>query len=109
MLNVRYTKQMKRFFVFFSIFLLLGSNLAMALDVDCLQLKHQQSMQDYDQDTSHTDGEYSDNCCHSASHFVGIYPDNLVETPTIVRSYIPLPFKLTTTQIYQPATPPPTV
>ncbi len=108
MLNVRYTNQMKRLFVFFSIILLLGSNIAMALDTDCLSNIQQHSTIDQDQDQN-SDIDSADDCCHSASHFVGIYPDVGYKVSIIANQYLPLPLITTTSQTYQPATPPPTV
>jgi len=109
MLNVSYTKPMKRFFVFFSIILLLGSNIAMALDADCLSIdQQQQSLSDYDQNNDN-DADLTDSCCHSASHFVGIYPDNFFKTSFTGNSYVVIPLSIASSQTYQPATPPPTV
>jgi len=107
MLNVRYTKQMKRIFVLFSIILLLGSNIVMALDYDCVPIPQQQST--FDQNTDPTGDVSFDDCCHSAAHFVGIYPDISYTTSIVGNRYIRLPFELTASQTYQPATPPPNV
>ncbi|MFV2059682.1 MAG: hypothetical protein ACC653_03300 [Gammaproteobacteria bacterium] len=102
---------MKRLFVFISIILLLGSNIAMSMDSDCLLVQQFQTNHnlDQDQDNDPIDIDYSDDCCHSASHFVGIYPDSTFKAPIISSQYMPLRSGILSSQIYQPATPPPNV
>lgn len=100
---------MKRIFVLFSIIVLLGSNIAVAMDSDCLPTTQQQSTLDHDQNTD-TDNDSVDNSCHSTLHLVGIYPDVLNKSSIITKQYtIAPPFDLTSSQTYQPATPPPNV
>lgn len=105
---------MKRLLVILSIMMLLGSNIAMALNIDCSKVQQQSSLdhaQDNDQDngTDGDDTDFSDNCCHSISHFVGIYPDSSYSSLIISSFYIPLAPTLASSQTYQPATPPPNV
>jgi hypothetical protein len=110
-LNVGYTAQMKRLLVFISIILLLGSNIAMSMDSDCLLIQQFQTNHNLDQnqDNDPLDIDYSDDCCHSASHFVGIYPDSTYKAPLLGSRYIRLHFGIVSSQTYQPATPPPNV
>ena len=111
MLDLGYTSQMKRLLVFISIILLLGSNIAMSMDTDCLLIQQFQSNHslDQNQDDDPLDIDYSDDCCHSTSHFVGIYPDSTYKAPIIKSQYVQLHSGLVSSQIYQPATPPPNV
>lgn len=110
MLNIRYTTQMKRFFVFVSIILLLSSNIVLAIDSDCLGTPQQLSAEDLQQNTNPNDTDYTaDNCCHSSMHFVAIYPNISNTYAAISKHYIALPFSLAESQTYQPPTPPPNV
>lgn len=104
---------MKRLFIFLSILLLLSSNIAMAVDYDCFATQQDLStlIQDQSPNPFNDTNDNGDDSCHShiSSHFVGIYPDIINSYIATTSHYMPIPQSTPTSQIYQPATPPPNV
>ncbi len=112
MLKIRYTDAMKQVLLLLSIFMLLSSNIAMAVDFDCYVLQQNDSFTSLDniQDLNHNTPESNgDDSCHShiSSHFVGIYPDTINSYLASTSNYIAIPVSFPSSQIVQPATPPP--
>ncbi len=107
---------MKQMLLLISIFMLFSSNIAMAVDYDCFVTQQEDSFTNIDENQnlnhnkdSNPHNNNGDDSCHShiSSHFVGIYPDAVNSYLATTNNYIAIPVSFPSSQIYQPATPPP--